>query len=239
MASYTNAPAAQGLYDPTREHDACGVAFVATLTGIPSHDIVDKALTALRNLEHRGASGSEPDSGDGAGILIQIPDAFFREVVDFSLPEAGSYAAGIAFLPVSDSDRARAKARIEAIAAEEGVEVLGWRSVPVDASTVGATARSVMPVFEQLFVATSPRLTGLELDRMVYGLRKRSEHDAGVYFGSLSSRTIVYKGMVTTLSSSRSIPTSPTRGSSPSSRSCTRATRRTRSRRGLSHSRSA
>ena len=198
MASYTNAPAAQGLYDPTREHDACGVAFVATLTGIPSHEIVDKALTALRNLEHRGASGSEPDSGDGAGILIQIPDAFFREEVEFSLPEAGCYAAGIAFLPDSDSDRARAKARIEAIAAEEGVEVLGWRSVPVDASTVGATARSVMPVFEQLFVASSPRLAGLELDRMVYGLRKRSEHDAGVYFGSLSSRTIVYKGMLTT-----------------------------------------
>ena len=198
MARYSNAPKAQGLYDPTREHDACGVAFVATLTGIPSHDIVDKALTALRNLEHRGASGSEPDSGDGAGILIQIPDAFFREVVDFSLPESGSYAAGIAFLPVDGSDRVRAKARIEAIAAEEGVEVLGWRSVPVDASTVGATARSVMPVFEQLFVATSPRLAGLELDRMVYGLRKRSEHDAGVYFGSLSSRTIVYKGMLTT-----------------------------------------
>lgn len=198
MASYTHAPAAQGLYDPKHEHDACGVAFVATLTGIPSHDIVDKALTALRNLEHRGASGSEPDSGDGAGILIQIPDAFFRDVVGFGLPEPGSYAAGIAFLPVDDGDRARAKSRIEAIAAEEGVVVLGWREVPVDGSTVGATAREVMPVFEQLFVSTNPQFSGLELDRMVYGLRKRSEHDAGVYFGSLSSRTIVYKGMLTT-----------------------------------------
>ncbi len=98
-AGFSTLPPAQGLYDPAREHDACGVAFVATLAGAPSHDIVEQALTALRNLEHRGASGAEPDSGDGAGILLQVPDRFFRAVVGFELPPAGSYAVGTAFLP--------------------------------------------------------------------------------------------------------------------------------------------
>ena len=118
MMRYTNEdlPAAQGLYDPAREHDACGVAFLATLTGVPSHRIVADALTALRNLEHRGASGSEPDSGDGAGILLQVPDAFLRTVVGFELPAAGHYAVGIAFLPTEDDARAMVKRAIEAIA---------------------------------------------------------------------------------------------------------------------------
>ncbi|MSW44050.1 MAG: glutamate synthase subunit alpha, partial [Actinobacteria bacterium] len=190
-------PAAQGLYDPTREHDACGVAFLATLTGVPSHRIVADALTALRNLEHRGASGSEPDSGDGAGILLQIPDAFLRSSVDFELPDAGHYAVGIAFLPSDPDARESVKRSIETIAVDEGLRVLGWRIVPTDPGLVGATARSVMPAFEQLFVA-SVGLGGIELDRVVYALRKRAEHETGVYFPSLSSRTIVYKGMLTT-----------------------------------------
>ena len=190
-------PPAQGLYDPSREHDACGVAFLATLTGVPSHRIVADALTALRNLEHRGASGSEPDSGDGAGILLQVPDAFLRSTVDFDLPAAGHYAVGIAFLPTDGDARAGVKRAIETIAIDEGLVVLGWRCVPTDPSLVGATARSVMPAFEQLFVAAGA-LQGLELDRVVYALRKRAEHETGVYFPSLSSRTIVYKGMLTT-----------------------------------------
>ncbi|MDD2858052.1 MAG: glutamate synthase large subunit [Candidatus Nanopelagicales bacterium] len=192
-------PAASGLYDPAFEHDACGVAFVATLTGIPSHDIVQKAITALENLEHRGATGSEPDSGDGAGILFRLPDEFFRAVVDFGLPEAGHYAAGMAYLPTDAQTRTETKATIEAIAASEGLQVLGWRAVPTDPSLVGATARSVMPVFEQLFVAgQNPALGGLELERLAFALRKRAERDATVYFPSLSARTIVYKGMLTT-----------------------------------------
>ncbi|MGN0117435.1 MAG: glutamate synthase large subunit [Streptomyces albidoflavus] len=188
-------PAPQGLYDPRNEHDACGVGFVATLTGEPSHTLVDQALTVLRNLEHRGATGSEPDSGDGAGILTQVPDAFLRETAGFELPEAGAYAVGIAFLPEAGTDEAAA--RIDALAAEEGLTVLGWREVPVAPALLGATARATMPAFRQLFVAAE-NATGIALDRLAFVLRKRAEREAGVYFPSLSSRTLVYKGMLTT-----------------------------------------
>ncbi|QHY94974.1 Glutamate synthase [NADPH] large chain [Streptomyces sp. S4.7] len=188
-------PAAQGMYDPRNEHDACGVGFVATLTGVPGHEMVEQALTVLRNLEHRGATGSEPDSGDGAGILLQIPDAFLREVSGFELPGAGSYAVGIAFLPAENPDEA--VSRIETIAADEGIDVLGWREVPVAPQMLGAIARSTMPVFRQLFVAAGTR-SGIALDRKAFVLRKRAEREAGVYFPSLSARTIVYKGMLTT-----------------------------------------
>ncbi|MEV6418864.1 glutamate synthase large subunit [Streptomyces sp. NPDC051662] len=188
-------PAPQGMYDPRNEHDACGVGFVATLTGVASHALVEQALTVLRNLEHRGATGSEPDSGDGAGILLQVPDAFLREVTGFELPEAGSYAVGIAFLPADDATDA--VSRIETIAAEEGLNVLGWREVPVAPELLGATARSTMPAFRQLFVADGTS-SGIALDRKAFLLRKRAEREAGVYFPSLSARTIVYKGMLTT-----------------------------------------
>ncbi|WP_345665371.1 glutamate synthase large subunit [Streptomyces venetus] len=191
-------PAAQGMYDPRNEHDACGVGFVATLTGEASHTLVEQALTVLRNLEHRGATGSEPDSGDGAGILSQVPDAFFRDVAGFELPEAGGYAVGIAFLP--EDSTAEAVSRIETIAADEGLTVLGWREVPVAPQLLGATARSTMPVFRQIFVSDGAAVpaTGIDLDRKAFVLRKRAEREAGVYFPSLSARTIVYKGMLTT-----------------------------------------
>ncbi|MGI5483300.1 glutamate synthase large subunit [Streptomyces lavendofoliae] len=189
-------PAPQGMYDPRNEHDACGVGFVATLTGVASHALVEQALTVLRNLEHRGATGSEPDSGDGAGILLQVPDAFLREVTDFALPAAGEYAVGIAFLPADGS--AQAVSRIETIAAEENLTVLGWRDVPVAPELLGATARSTMPAFRQLFVSDGGTSTGIALDRKAFLLRKRAEREAGVYFPSLSARTIVYKGMLTT-----------------------------------------
>ena len=192
-------PAAQGLYNPAEEHDACGVGFVATLTGNAEHRIVEQALTVLRNLEHRGATGAEPDSGDGAGILTQIPDAFLRAKVGFELPAVGSYAVGIAFLPDEDAADATAVATIEAIAAEEGLTVHGWRDVPVSPDLLGDTARSVMPRFRQLFVSDAAgRRTGLELDRVAFVLRKRAERESGVYFPSLSARTLVYKGMLTT-----------------------------------------
>ena len=114
MTAFSTVPAESGLYDPRFEHDACGVAFVATLTGVPSHDIVDKALTALRNLDHRGASGAEVDTGDGAGILVQIPDEFFRAVVEFELPGRGEYVVGTAFLPADSQEAQGAVATIEA-----------------------------------------------------------------------------------------------------------------------------
>jgi glutamate synthase (NADPH/NADH) large chain len=192
-------PAPQGLYDGTQEHDACGVAFVATLSGVPTYDILDKALTALRNLEHRGASGAEADSGDGAGILTQVPDALLRQVVDFALPPAGAYAVGMAFLPDDDVGCAQAVSAVERIAVEEGLKVLGWRDVPTTPGLVGATARAVMPRFRQLFVAAAAgRVVGMALERLAFCLRKRAEREAGLYFASLSSRTTVYKGMLTT-----------------------------------------
>ncbi|WP_030909246.1 glutamate synthase large subunit [Streptomyces sp. NRRL F-5126] len=188
-------PAPQGMYDPRDEHDACGVGFVATLTGDASHALVQQALTVLRNLEHRGATGSEPDSGDGAGILLQVPDAFFREAAGFALPAAGEYAVGTAFLPAEEVDEG--VSAIEAIAAEEGLTVLGWREVPVKPRILGLTARATVPIFRQLFV-TDHRSSGIALDRKAFVLRKRAEREAGVYFPSLSSRTVVYKGMLTT-----------------------------------------
>ncbi|MFG2221666.1 glutamate synthase large subunit [Streptomyces sp. NPDC048644] len=193
-------PAQQGMYDPRNEHDACGVGFVATLTGEASHALVEQALTVLTNLEHRGATGSEPDSGDGAGILLQVPDAFLRENVTFALPEAGGYAVGIAFLPADAQDAAEAVSRIETMAGEEGLDVLGWRVVPVAPQLLGNGARATMPAFSQLFVADTDGAagTGLALDRKAFALRKRAEREAGVYFPSLSSRTVVYKGMLTT-----------------------------------------
>src|SRR4051812_4220590 len=144
-------PPPQGLYDGDHEHDACGVAFVATMTGVPSHDIVAKALTALRNLDHRGAAGAEPNSGDGAGILMQVPDRFFREVTDFDLPAKHAYAVGTAFIPGDKEQVGKTRERIEEIAAEEGLNVLGWRETPTDPSSLGRTALECMPSFVQLF----------------------------------------------------------------------------------------
>ncbi|MFD4670452.1 glutamate synthase large subunit [Lentzea sp. NPDC058450] len=193
-------PGPQGLYDPSEERDACGVAMVADIQGRRSHGIVNDALTALANLEHRGAAGAEPTSGDGAGILLQLPDEFLRAVVEFDLPERGQYAAGIAFLPFETEERAAAMVQIERIAEEENLVVLGWRAVPTDPekASVGPTAMSVAPHFAQLFVKGTRDEAGIALDRLAFALRKRVEHEGSVYFPSLSARTIVYKGMLTT-----------------------------------------
>jgi glutamate synthase (NADPH/NADH) large chain len=195
---------AEGLYRSDYEHDACGVAFVADLTGRRDHAIVAKALVALRNLEHRGARGAEPDTGDGAGLLIQIPDEFYRDVVDFELPEPGSYAVGTAFLPQDEKRRGRAMTTIERIAAEEDMRVLGWRELPVHTEHCGPTAAETMPHFTQLFLtARRPKpehSDPLHIERSAFCVRKRVEHELvedDVYFPSLSSRTIVYKGMLT------------------------------------------
>ncbi len=197
---FSTVPAAQGLYNPEFEKDACGLAMVATLRGTAGHDIVTQALDALRHLEHRGAIGSDAGTGDGAGIITQIPDAFLRAVAGFELPPVGRYAVGMAFLPTDRADRDAQKTAIEAIAEQESLRILGWRDVPTDPAHLGNLAREAAPVFEQLFVeAAAGGAAGIELDRLTFRLRKRAERELGAYFPSLSARTLVYKGMVTTL----------------------------------------
>ena len=200
-------PDPNGLYRPANEHENCGMAAVATLRGEPGHDIVDHALTALRNLEHRGAVGSDVGSGDGAGLLSQIPDELFRAVVDFDLPPQGEYAAGMAFLPQQEAERTQMCEAFEQMAVEQGLRVLGWRDVPTDASMVGDLARDSMPVFRQIFLSEEPEAgvadgslldTLGSLDQRTWRLRKRSQNRLGIYFASLSSQTITYKGMLTT-----------------------------------------
>ncbi|HEY5115538.1 MAG TPA: glutamate synthase subunit alpha, partial [Nakamurella sp.] len=216
---YSATPAPQGLYDPQFERDACGVAAVADIKGRRSHSIVNDGVTALINLDHRGAAGADPAVGDGAGILIQVPDELFRGAVDFPLPvspdqrHGEAYAVGVGFLPADPAARIRAKQIVTEIVTEEGLQLLGWRTVPTDPiwSGVGQMALDVMPAFEQLFLAGPARSdgtlpSGLDLDRIIYPARKRIEHETvdvlgdsgGIYFASLSSRTIVYKGMLTT-----------------------------------------
>ena len=212
-------PAKQGLYDPEAEVDSCGVAMVTDIHGRRSHSIVADGLLALENLEHRGAAGAETNSGDGAGILIQLPDELLRDAVDFDLPEpaadgSNSYAAGTCFLPMDPDLRRAAIERVEALAADEGITVLGWRDLPVDHehADVGGTAVACMPYMMQLFVTVDPapgadRIAGLALDRFIYPFRKQAERvtpeideaGTGLYFPSLSSRTMVYKGMLTTM----------------------------------------
>ncbi|MFP3462815.1 glutamate synthase large subunit [Arthrobacter globiformis] len=193
-------PEASGLYNPEQEKDACGLAIIATLRGEPGYDIVDAALTALRNLEHRGAVGADEGTGDGAGLLMQVPDEFFRAVTEFELPAPGQYVVGTAFLPAEQREADAAKAGIEGLAADEGLTVLGWREVPVVADLVGAMARACMPYFSQPFFAsaTGEQLDRNDLDGRAWRIRKRAQNKFGVYFPSLSSRTIVYKGMLTT-----------------------------------------
>jgi glutamate synthase (NADPH) large chain len=201
-----------GLYDPSFEHDACGIALVADLTARKTHRLVDQAVTALEHLDHRGAKGADKDTGDGAGILVQIPHGFFEGAVDFDLPEPGRYAAGLVFLPQDPDDAAKARMRIQELAGEERLRLLGWRQVPVNAAGLGFAARQAMPTVAQVFVAptdSQPAPEGvvdaqgseeiaLGVDRLCFCLRKRVEHEVpGVYVSSLSARTIVYKGMLT------------------------------------------
>ena len=197
-------PPAQGLYDPSFEHDSCGVSFIVHMKGLRSHQIVQHGIDALCALEHRGASGSEVNTGDGAGILIQIPDRFLREVVGFALPPEGSYATGIAFLPSDGAKADDVAMAVEKVAISEGLRVLGWREVPFDDTMIGSTAKAVEPSFRQVFLA-GDGLADESLERRVYIVRKRLEHEVGVpggdgsvYFPSLSCRTLVYKGMLTT-----------------------------------------
>ncbi len=206
-------PHPQGLYDPTQERDACGVAFVADLHGRRSHDVVAKGLSALIRLDHRGARGAEYNTGDGAGIMIQVPDEFYRAIAEFELPAAGHYATGLAFLPSEAEARARAIKVVEKYALVEGGEILGWREVPVRPGGLGQTAEDARPAIMQVFLAAhrltgtaagpaGEQLSGIELDRVAFTIRKQAEREStqrgvGAYFPSLSARTITYKGMLT------------------------------------------
>jgi glutamate synthase (NADPH/NADH) large chain len=187
------------LYDPAFEHDSCGVGFVVDMHGRASHRIIELGISSLCHLDHRGATGAEANVGDGAGILVQVPDRFLREVVGFELPPAGSYAVGCTFLPRDPDECAAAMSAIEKIVASEDLVVLGWRDVPHDDSMIGQMARDAEPTFKHLFVgAGDGSLTGIDLDRRTFVLRKRIEHETRVYFPSLSARTLVYKGMLVT-----------------------------------------
>jgi glutamate synthase (ferredoxin) len=203
-------PPAQGLYNPAAEHDACGVGFVVHIKGRSSHDIVQKALQVLVNLEHRGACGCEENTGDGAGILIQMPDAFLRTCAPATLPPAGQYGAGLVFLPHDESDRNRIKDLIARIVDEEGQRLLGWRDVPTDNRLVGPSARATQPVFQQVFIAASAAAAGDRsvFERKLYVIRKRVEHAVDslkvnplsrrfFFIVSLSANTLTYKGMLT------------------------------------------
>ncbi|MDF2985437.1 MAG: glutamate synthase [Eubacterium sp.] len=203
-------PNKQGLYDPALEHDACGMGFVVNINGEKSHDIVADALTVLENLNHRGASGADENTGDGAGILVQIPHDFFKrecEVLGFDLPEKGNYGVGMVFAHKYDDFRKTQIEAFEQIVKEEGQKILGWREVPIDKTTIGESAKSVMPRFIQVFIEKSSDITNeMDFERKLFTIRKRSEKIIGpmcedkgsiFYVASLSSKTIVYKGMLT------------------------------------------
>ena len=193
----------QSLYSPHDERDACGVGFVVHMKGTRSHDIVRKALHVLINLEHRGACGCEANTGDGAGILIQPPDAFFRKNVSFTLPAAGSYGAGLVFLPHDPKDRGRIKELIAKVAEEEGQKVLGWRDVPTDNRLVGDSARATQPVFEQVFIGAADSI-GLSAGA------RRAKAEAGLYDGGLQ---IELKGnLAAMLSAAQNATRSPETG---------------------------
>lgn len=201
-------PARQGLYDPANEHDACGVGFVAHIKGDKSHEIVQQGLNILKNLTHRGATGADPLAGDGAGILIQIPDAFLRaeaQKLSIALPAVGQYAVGMVFLPQNPEQRAQCEQTLERMATEEGQKVLGWRDVPTNNSGLGEGVKQSEPRVRQIFIEKGANCVDQDaFERKLFILRKRAEHAvsaqgmdrASFYLPSLSSRTLVYKGML-------------------------------------------
>lgn len=196
-------PREQGLYHPGYEHDACGIGFIAHLKGKASHEMVEKGLAMLCRMEHRGALGSEPDTGDGAGIMVRIPHAFMQRVwkeAGLDLPQPGEYAIGMFFLPQEREKRAALEALLETIVHEEGQRLRGWRTVPVDPAMIGIGARESQPFMRQVLIERGEGAGDpLAFERRLYVIRKRWEREAeGTgYVASLSSRTLVYKGMLT------------------------------------------
>ncbi len=204
--SHGTLPPKRGLYDPANEHDACGVGFVAHIKGEPRHSIIRQGLTILERLHHRGAVGADPRAGDGAGLLLQLPDAFFRAVVDFELPDAGQYAVGMLFLPRAAAAAAAAEKVVEEVVFAEAQRILGWRDVPVDNTGLGYSVLPTEPVIRQVFVACGDDCEDQQaFERKLFVIRKQIENRIretelegreAFYFTSFSSRTIVYKGML-------------------------------------------
>jgi glutamate synthase (NADPH/NADH) large chain len=199
-----------GLYEPATEHDACGVGFVVDMKGRKSHAIVSQALTILKNLQHRGACGCEENTGDGAGILIQMPHDFLVDEAKrlaFTLPEFGNYGAGMVFLPRDPQQASACQKIVERVIVEEGQQLLGWRDVPIDDASIGPTARACEPVFRQVFIGRGANARDpAAFERKLFVIRKRAEHAVAqsalaerdmFYLPSLSARTLVYKGMLT------------------------------------------
>ena len=190
-----------GLYDPRYEHDACGVAFVARLSGEPSHETVQRAIVALENLEHRGAAGADPNTGDGAGILLQMPDELMRGLIGDDLPPAGAYGVCVCFLPQDEARRAELEQLLETAVTQEGQRVVGWRDIPVDKDYVGITANFYAPYIKHLVVAAEGDLATDHdaFERKLYVIRRMAELATGpeLVIPSFSSRTLVYKGMLT------------------------------------------
>lgn len=196
-------PKEQGLYHPSFEHDACGIGLYAHIKGKQTHDIVIKGLSMLCKLEHRGGQGSDPLTGDGSGLMVQIPDRYFRKVCrDFNLPPAGEYAVGMVFLSQSELEQTEAMEKVNTLIAEEGQQLIGWRDVPVDSSCIGKGAVTTLPVIKQIFIRATVSTKDASFERKLYVIRKQAEHwakkrDIRFYVPSLSSRTIVYKGLLT------------------------------------------
>ena len=190
-----------GLYDPAFEHDACGTCFVARLNGVPTHETVVRGLTALANLEHRGAAGADPTTGDGAGILLQMPDRFIRAFVGEHLPPPGQYGVGVCFFPQGEARRIELEQLLVDTVEAEGQRVLAWRDVPVDDRHVGVSANVHAPRIRQLVIGASPELASDRdaFERKLYVIRRAAELAAGpdLALPSFSSRTLVYKGMLT------------------------------------------
>jgi glutamate synthase (ferredoxin) len=206
--TFTKIPEKQGLYSPEFEHDACGMGFVSHIKGKKSHQIIEQALEVLVNLSHRGASGSEDNTGDGSGILIQLPDSFLRKKMKSEgilIPNKGDYGAGMIFLPREKDKRKTVKNIVKTVVESEGQQILGWREVPVNPAGIGNSALEVMPYFSQIFIKKSKEVEqGIDFERKLYLIRKKienkirnSEHQGELYFASLSSQTLVYKGMLT------------------------------------------
>ena len=201
----TRFPKAQGLYDPANEHDACGVGFVANIKGEKTNDIIQRGLQVSINMTHRGAEGADNKSGDGAGILIQMPHEFFKTLVP-DLPEPGRYASGLIFLPKNESASAKCQETLNQIIKSEGLELIGYRDVPVDSSCVGEIALRNEPRIVQIFVKDKSHEETDKLERKLYLVRKQAEKKVrssniidkeSYYIVSLSARTFIYKGMLT------------------------------------------
>ncbi|NOZ32751.1 MAG: glutamate synthase subunit alpha, partial [Alphaproteobacteria bacterium] len=199
-------PSARGLYDPAREHDSCGVGFVARIDNTPTHDIIEKGLEVLVNLTHRGAVGADPLMGDGAGILVQIPHVFYSRVLPFDLPEPGAYAVAMIFYPDTEKDRDACWARLARVTTAEGLEILGTRRPPFDNSALSEGVIASQPIIEQVFFVRPPGLDIEAFERKLLIVRKvianeiyrempEMSGDNGFYIVSMSARTVVYKGM--------------------------------------------